>query len=217
MKKYTEIIQQSEEWFKIKHGKVGGSSSKGLFIKTDTLMLEILAAKCEDFELDEDSYESSSMLRGNELEPVAVRELESYTGVEFESIGWIEHETIKLLGISPDGLNKSETVACEVKCLTSKKHVEVIKDNIIPIDHVHQCIHYFTNIETLKELHFASFRPENKFKPLFVKTINRDSIVNIGTKAKPVNKTIEECVLMSTSNARLLEIEVEKQVELIKF
>ena len=70
MIRYDDIIQQSAEWLEIKYGKIGGSTSKGLRVKTDTLMLKLLACRCEDFELEEDGYQSSDMQRGNELEPV---------------------------------------------------------------------------------------------------------------------------------------------------
>lgn len=217
MKLFKDIEQKTEAWFKIKHGKIGGSTSKGLLVKGDTLLIQMLSERCEDFEMDADSYESNDMQRGNELEPVGIRELEIYTNENFEEIGWVEHETIKILGISPDGLSKNGFVACELKCPSAKKHTENIRNNVVPLDHIHQCIQYFVVIDTLKELHFASFRPENNFKPLFVKTINRDSVVNIGTKARPVEKTIQECVEMYESKAKELEAQLEKEVESIKF
>ena len=214
---HKDIKQRTEDWFKIKHGKIGGSTSKGLLIKTDTLLLEMLAARCEDFEHQTESFESADMQRGNELEPIAIRELQTYTGVKFEEIGWIEHETIKILGISPDGLNESCEIGCEVKCPSSKVHVEWIRADIVPLKHIDQCIHAFTVIDTLETFHFASFRPENKLKPLFVKTLTRQSEVNIGTKAKPVLKTIEEVVEMKEQAAKQMEIDLLTELENIKF
>jgi hypothetical protein len=214
---FKDIVQKTEPWFKIKHAKIGGSTAKGLTVKGDTLMLSILAEMCEDYEPSDNGYESADMQRGNELEPVAVRDLEVYTGVKFQEIGWIEHETIKLIGISPDGLSESAEIACEIKCPSAKKHTETIRDNIIPLDNIHQCLQYFAVIDTLKTLHFASFRPEHKYKPLFVKTITRDSVVNIGTKAKPVEKTISQCIDIYEEAAVSMQVKLKNELELVKF
>jgi hypothetical protein len=214
---HKNIEQKTEDWFKIKHGKIGGSTSKGLTVKGNTLLLEMLAARCEDFEPEPESFENSAMQRGNELEPIAIRELKSYTGIEFYDIGWIEHETIKLIGISPDGINCDSTISCEVKCPSAKKHMEYIRGGVIPLEYIHQCIHYFTVIDTLKTLHFASFRPENKIRPLFVKTITRESLVNVGTKAKPVEKPVSECVIMFEHAAKTMESDLLTELENLKF
>lgn len=214
---HKNIEQKTEAWHKIKHAKIGGSTSAGLLKKGNTLLLEILAQICEDFEPEQDSFENAAMQRGNELEPVAIRELSAYTKTEFYNVGWVEHSIIKLLGISPDGLNTNSTIACEVKCPSAKKHTEYIVNDEVPLEYVSQCIHYFTVIDTLKELHFASFRPENKFKPLFVKTLNRNSEVNIGTKARPVTKTIQEVVEMVEEKATQMEIDLKTELEKIKF
>lgn len=214
---HKNIEQQTEPWFKIKHGKIGGTTSKGLLVKGETLLMEMLAAICEDFEPSNDGFENAAMLRGNQLEPVAIRELKSYTGIKFYDVGWIEHETIKLLGISPDGLNCDLTIACEVKCPSAKKHIEYIKGNCVPLEYINQCLHYFTVVDTLKTLHFASFRPENKFKPLFVKKMTRQTEVNIGTKAKPVLKTVQEVVELVEEKAIQMEIDLKTELENIKF
>jgi len=234
---YKDIEQKTEDWFRIKYGKIGGSTSKGLTVKTDTLLIEMLAARCEDFEPEVDSFENADMQRGNELEPIAIRETELYADVKLLNVGWVEHETIKMLGISPDGLNANSTIGCEVKCPGAKKHIETIKNNIIPLDHIPQCIHYFTVIDTLEELHFTSFRPENKFQPLFVKTITRDSVVDLGLKKKievevigkkgvpikpkietvPDLRTVAEWVLYSEEKANKMEIDLLNELEKLKF
>lgn len=214
---HKNIEQKTEAWHKVKHAKIGGSASAGLLKKGNTLLLEILSQICEDFEPEADSFESAAMQRGNELEPIAIRELSSYTKTEFHNVGWAEHSTIKLLGISPDGLNCDSTIACEVKCPSAKKHTEYIVDGVIPTEYINQCIHYFTVIDTLKTLHFASFRPENKFKPLFVVTVDRNSEVNIGTKARPVTKTIQEVVEMVEEKALEMEADLKTELEKIKF
>jgi len=207
--KRIDTLQGTQEWFEVRYRKIGGSTSKGLFTPTETLMLELLAEFMEDFEM-EDTYQSSDMVRGSELEPYAIEELNKYTGHTFNSTGWLQCEEIPLLGISPDGITDDDRFSCEVKCPAKKRHAETILNDEIPLDNLHQCIHYFTVNPKLEKHYFASFRPENQYKALFVKELTRDSIVNLGTKAKPVLKTVNEWTQIAKANA----IELQKQIDL---
>ena len=46
----TDIVQGTAEWHQVRYGKIGGSLCKGLFVKSDTLLIEILSKLTEDFE-----------------------------------------------------------------------------------------------------------------------------------------------------------------------
>lgn len=217
MKVYYDIVQGTEDWHKIRYGKIGGTSAKGLFTKGDNLLDEILAAKSEDFELDESVYISNDMQRGTELEPIALQNTSEYTGIKFINVGWLQCEENELLGISPDGISECFKYMVEIKCPGSKRHLQTIKSNEIPLDNIHQCIHAFTVNPFLEKIFFCSFRPENKFKGLFIKELTKESIVNIGTEAKPVLESIKNCVLMSKSYADKLLIDVEEKIKILNF
>lgn len=182
MKIHWKLQQGTEAWHRERYGKIGGSSSKGLFVDSDTLFIDILSQKLEDFEMDEDSYISSDMLRGYEMEPLHRREMSKYAGVEFLEAGWIQSKH-PLLGISPDGLTKDAKISAELKCPGRKRHAETLLGGVIPSDHICQCIHYFTVNPKLEKHYFGSFRPESKY-PLFVRTLTRDSLVDIGWTKK---------------------------------
>lgn len=190
---YWKLVQGTEEWHRMKWGKVGGSSSKGLFVPSDTLLYQLLAESTEEFEMDEDSYISGDMQRGIELEPLGRVELGKFAGVEFLEAGWLQSSENELLGISPDGITQDLKVSCEIKCPGSKKHISTVYTREIPSDNIHQCLHYFTVNPDLEKHYFASFRPESKY-PLWPKLLTKDSLVNLGTKAKPVVKKIGEWV-----------------------
>src|SRR5258708_6106322 len=113
---YKGIIQRSPEWFALKWGKIGGSTSKGLFVKSDTLLYEVLSEHSEPFQMEEDSYVNADMQRGIDFEPIGRSELEKFTGIKFTDAGWLQSEENALLGISPDGISEDETVTCEGKC-----------------------------------------------------------------------------------------------------
>lgn len=210
MKKYTEFEQKSLEWHEIKWGKIGGSASAGLLKPTDTLFIDILSQQMEDFE-PESEFSSDAMERGNELEPFAREYLESYFGVSFEVPAWLQCEENKLLGISPDGLTKDNRFACEIKCFGRKKHYDILVKNEIPYDNVPQLVHYFTVNPDLESLYFICFRPESPKH--FIKELTLESLVNIGTNAKPVNVTISEAVKISKQNAKILLEKIEQQIK----
>ena len=211
MKKHENIIQGTQDWFAIKWKKIGGTRAKGLFVKSDTLLIELASEFTEEFEL-EDSYISQAMERGNDLEPEARQELSNYLGLEFKEYGWLQSNECDLLGISPDGLTEDETIACEIKCPSRKKHLQYILDNQIPSDYLHQCIHYFTVNSKLEKLYFCSYRPES-IKPLFIKEMNRDTEINLGTKAKTIYKTVNECAKFALKEAK----EIKKQIDEIVY
>ena len=205
--KRVKVEQGTIEWFEARYAKIGGSTSKGLFVKSDTLMLDLLSQHLEDYE-PEDGFISDAMERGNDLEPEAIKQLRDYTGKDFKAAGWLQCEEVPLLGISPDAITDCDEYSAETKCPGRKKHTETIVNDVIPSDHLHQCIHYFTVNPKLEKHYFASFRPENKLKPLFVKELTRDTVVDLGTKRKPELKTVAEWSEIARTNA----IEIQKQI-----
>jgi len=229
-----DIEQHSEEWHKSRYGKVGGTLSKGLFIKSDTLLEDVLSEIVEEFDLQE-SFQSYDMIRGTELEPEARKALNAYLGIELKEVGWLQCEEIPLLGISPDGLTKCETISAEIKCPAAKKHLKTVLTGEIPSDNIHQCLHYFTVNPKLETHYFCSYRPENKYKPMFVKELTRDSLIDLGVTYKGKIKedrglgvkdyvceikdirTISEWVKLAKKNAEELKIQINEKIEQLKF
>jgi len=193
---HWDLIQGSAEWLEIKYGRVGGSTSKGLFVDSDTLIDELISARLEPFELPDDPYASPAMERGNEFEPMARRALQEYTGISFSECGWLQSEENDLLGISPDGLTKDLKTACEIKCPGRKKHTQTLREGAIPLEHNFQLVHNFTVNPHLERIYFCSFRPECKFD-MFVRYLDLNSLVNLGTKSKPSIKTVADWAILA--------------------
>lgn len=189
MIRFDNIIQGSPEWHELKWGKIGGTLSAGLFVKSDTLLIDILSQREEDFEFEADTFESDAMQRGNDLEPFAREYLNKYTGLEFKQTGWLQSEENELLGISPDGITDCNRFSCEIKCLGRKAHHTILFENEIPSKFINQNIHYFTVNSNLEKHFFICFRPEAKKH--FLVELTKDTVVNIGTKSKPKLMTIE--------------------------
>ena len=207
------IVQGTADWLELRHGKITGTASKGLFVKSDTLLIDLISQHIEDWEL-EDSYSSADMLRGTELEPYAREAISDELFISFKEIGFIQNAAIPILGISPDGLSEDDTIGLEIKCPKAKKHTETILANEIPSDNIHQVLHYFTVNPKLETMYFVSYRPESKVKPLWYKSLTRDSEIDLGTKAKPNIKKVSEWVEIATNAAN--EINKELNIALFK-
>lgn len=208
---HWDIIQGSLSWYELRYGKIGGSTSKGLFVDSDTLLNELISARLEPFEMDDDSYESPAMQRGNELEPMARRAMSQYVGVEFKECGWIQSD-VGLIGISPDGISECGKVSIEIKCPGRKKHTETLRGGVIPLEHCHQIVHSFTANKSLDRLYFCSYRPESQYGML-VKEIDRSTMINLGTRAKPVVKPVNEWADIARSKAIDMETFIGVELE----
>lgn len=184
-----DIEQRTEEWHEIKHAKIGGTRSG---TQEKTLLPEIIAELTEPFAGGDEGFTSSAMQRGVDLEPIAREALEAELFIQFKECGWLQSDVNDLLGISPDGISEDETIMCEIKCPSAKKHMEQILNGDILPDYIDQLIHAFVVNDKLKKHYFCSFRPENTIKPIFYKELTLDSVVNVGTLARPVMATIKD-------------------------
>lgn len=208
---HWDIIQGSREWHEIRYGKVGGTLCKSLLVKGDTLLKNVGSCYLEPFDIDsiKDDYVNDDMLRGSELEPLARRETSLYAGIELLPCGWLQSTKIPIIGISPDGITKDLKIAMESKCPAKEKHTITLYNNQIPDDNIDQCIHNFTVNPYLEKLLFVSYRPESRY-PLFVKELTPDSIVDLGTKAKPNYKKVSEWVVIHEQAA----IELQENIRI---
>lgn len=214
---HFNIEQHSIEWHEIRWGKIGGTRAKELFVKSETLFFKLLAETVEPFDEDfEEGYLSDAMERGNEFEPQAREELSKYTGFEFIECGWIQSDN-ELIGISPDGITSDLENQCEIKCPGAIAHLKMCVKDEIPIEYINQCVHAFASNDKLKKLYFCSYRPECVLKPLFVKVLTRDSLVNNGTIAKPVMIDIETLVKVSFREVGFLQTQIDSAIKQLKF
>lgn len=212
---HFEIEQGSESWHRIRYGKVGGVLAKSLLGKPETLINEIGSCSLEPFSMEEDSYVNADMQRGVDLEPMHRAEMSKYIaaelgipGFELLQCGWLQNTIIPVLGISPDGISADLTIQFEGKCPGKNKHAATLYGGVIPDDNIEQCLHAFTVNPLLERLYFGSFRPECEH-PLFAKCMTRSTVVDLGTKAKPVCKPVSEWVSIMQSAAIVLQENVK--------
>lgn len=186
MKVYKDIQQQSEEWFRLKYGKIGGSTLKNLMTHTPILETaifnDLLSARFEEYEFEE-KFSSRDMDRGNMYEPLARSEYERIYNKIVEQYGWIEMSN-GIAGLSPDGIiGQKLNEAIEIKCPNRKTHTAYLRNPISMVEeYIWQVVMYFVVLKQLKVLHFISYRPENKANPLLVYDVTPETIIQISKK-----------------------------------
>lgn len=216
MKAHFEIIQGTAEWHAIRYGKIGGTLCSSLLVKSDTLLKNVGSCYTEEYVPSDDDYVNSDMQRGIELEPYARRELSAYTKLSFIECGWLQSLKCDLMGISPDGVTSDLKHHAEIKCPTKEKHFENCYNDRIPDDNIYQCLQSFAVNPGLISVFFCSYRPEN-VKPLFVKELCRDDVIEITVNRKKETGTVISFAERMMAAAIELDKTIKQKVELIKF
>jgi hypothetical protein len=196
-----ECQQRTPEWIACRVGKLTGSAVAEAFATRQDgkeaagrrntrlrLALERLTGKPQ-----ENGYESKAMMRGAEMEQIAIAAYEAETGIFVEPVGFIEHDTL-LAGCSPDGLTAEG--GTEIKCPEISAHYDYLRGGL-PKGYYLQCVHGLW-LTGRAWWDFVSFHPDFP-EPLRLK---RSRIY-----AKDVDLTAHEL------NVRTFLSEVEKELD----
>ena len=172
----VKVQQGSHEWLKMRLGKITGTRLKEVFKSDNLPLIDEMIAEIISEEIEE-NYVNAAMQRGNDLEPI-VRDLYTQvTGIEIEEIGFCLSEENDFLALSPDGCTADRKGAIEIKCPSTKVHVKYIRQDQIPNDYKYQVYNYFLVNKDLEYLDFISFDNRFKIKPMYVKRIHRNEIL----------------------------------------
>lgn len=178
MRIYRELEQGSEEWLKVRLGKITGTRTKKVMQANnlglvDELIAEIVTEQVEEFFVNE------KMQRGTDLEPIARKEYEEETGLIVEQIGFLLSDKYKWLGFSPDGLINEKGIyrkGVEIKCPDTDTHVRYIRQNTLPNEYKYQVHTAFIVNEDMVELDFVSYDNRFLIKPIHIINIRREEI-----------------------------------------
>lgn len=176
--KILNLQQRSQEWFEARLGVITGSRAKNIFRSNNLSFIDELIAE-RMTQQQEESFTSKAMEHGILFEPEALKTYNERHNANAEEVGFCVHDNYYWLAVSPDALifdNVDAVGAVEIKCPSSKKHVEYIRQNKIPNEYKHQVFHYFIVIETLQYLDFVSYDPRNREKDLHVVRVTREEI-----------------------------------------
>ena len=131
---YNGIEQGSEEWLKIRLGKVTASGVADVLAKTKTGVsasrgnyLIKLAIQRVTGEIEE-GFTNDAMQWGKDHEAQARVAYEVASGNFVDQVGFVEHPSITWFGCSPDGLVDKDGLV-EINCPNSATHWSYIKDD----------------------------------------------------------------------------------------
>lgn len=194
--KIHNVIQGSEEWHKLRLGKLTGSKAtaignngKGLKTYVD----DIIEALCSDSEF----YTSDDMERGNKLEPIARLKYEFETGYTVQEVGFVEYSDF--CGISPDGLIKGMKKGLEIKARNHKKHIALLRTGKVDSNTIWQ-MNMNMLVTGYDSWDFVSYNKDCK-KSIFIKTFNRDKekidklILGIEAGTKMIKEALNDPII----------------------
>ena len=131
---YIGVEQGSEEWLKIRLGKVTASGVADVLAKTKSGVsasranyLIKLAIQRVTGEIEE-GFTNDAMQWGIDNEAQARVAYEITSGNFVDQVGFVEHPSINWFGCSPDGLVSNNGLV-EIKCPNSSTHWSYIKDD----------------------------------------------------------------------------------------
>ena len=156
---HKELIQRSEDWLKLKCGKISASKvsaimgARGIGKTGRTYALELLAQRLVGEE--EPQYVTDAMQTGIELEPVARDIYERHTHTTVVEVGGIEADG---LWYSPDGLI-GDLGLLEIKCPQRKQHVNNLLSDEVDPQYIAQ-LQFGLMVTGRKFIDFVSFNPD---------------------------------------------------------
>ena len=130
------LEQRSDEWFKIRCGKVTASRVSDVIAKTKSgwgasranYMAQLIAERLTGEVAD--SYTNSAMQWGTDHEDEARTAYEFYENEGVQEIGFVKHQKLES-GASPDGLVGDDGLI-EIKCPNTGTHIQTLLDQKIP-------------------------------------------------------------------------------------
>ena len=203
----VELIQGSDEWFKVRMGKITASKLSDLMKKTKygestykTRLRMELAIERITGKSASPNFMNQAMHDGVEREPDARTLFEAMTGKEVALCGSFDHPEIVNTSASPDGLLRGENATLEIKCPTHVTHAKNLLSETLDARYQHQVQWQIACTES-DYAYFASYHPD--FPPEL-----RLKVVKVEKDDKLIAE-IEEAV-------REFDIEVEGLINDIK-
>lgn len=178
--KILELTQGTDEWYKMRAGKVTASRINDVMARIKTgeaaarkdykaqIVAEILTGTPQ-----ENGFKSAEMQWGNDQEPFARAAYEIATGAMVDQVGLVLHPTIERGAASPDGLVGLDGLV-EIKCPKTATHLQYLVDGKVPAHYQPQMLWQMACTER-QWCDFVSFDPRlPEHLQLFVQHFIRD-------------------------------------------
>ncbi len=161
-----ELIQGSDEWFKVRMGKITASKLSDQMKKTKygestykTRLRMELAIERITGKSASSVVMNQAMHDGIEREPDARTLFEAVTGKEVALCGSFDHPEIVNTSASPDGLLRGENAILEIKCPTAVTHARNLMADGMDKRYLFQVAWQMACTESTHG-YFASYHPD---------------------------------------------------------
>lgn len=177
---YHDVIQNTPEWFDLRLGKATTSNFSKVMANYGKAFGEPAKSYAVRIALEqvkgvyvEEHYTNDWMDRGHVLEPVAREKYERENFADVSNGGFCQHEDIKDVGGSPDGLILYDKGGIEIKSVKYNTHYKNIKRNSFDPAYKWQILGNIWLCD-LDYMDFISYCPEyTKEKELYVHRVER--------------------------------------------
>ena len=169
--------QGSEEWLAARLGIPTATGFENIVTATgkkSASYIKYMAELIEESILGGgDTFKSSFMERGNQLEPQARAAYEFLTGNDVIQVGGVYLNEDREVMVSPDGLIPNLKKGLEIKCPKMSTHIRYLLEGGVPAEYVIQVQAnlWVTGYETWD---FVSYCPEYQKQTLYLFTAERD-------------------------------------------
>jgi len=186
--------QGSDEWFAARLGHVTASKFKIAKSSPSTkgrkrLMYGLVEEARKGTRRE--SFKSSAMQDGSDLEDSARDYYADLFGYEVRQVGFVEYS--KYIGVSPDGLIGDDGLV-EIKCPITPTHIGYIDEDVLPVDYKEQ-VYGQLWVTGRKWCDIVSFDPSWKDQVLWRLRVERDE-KEIEIIENKVNKFVDEMVAL---------------------
>lgn len=212
--KVLDVRQGSQDWFQARCGVPTGSHAADImgFLKKGgesaaranyraKIVAEILTG-----EINMDGYLSPAMVWGSDIEPLARTAYELKTGLEVDTVGFVQHEAIERMGGSPDGLLGEDGII-EIKAPNTSTHLKWMLAGVVPEEHEPQMSFYLA-VTGREWADFVSFDPRLPERhQLFVCRLERqpERIAEIEASVVQFNAEVDETIaLLEAKNPEIV-------------
>lgn len=168
---WPDVLQQSEEWFRVRTGKATASQFKRIITPANGRLaagresyIHDLIGQCyAPFEMP--TFAGNSWTdRGNELEVEARTLFAADHGLVVDQVGFVTNKRWgDTVGCSPDGLVGKQGASkyhagLEIKCLARQNHVAIWDARALPAEYKAQ-VHGGMAVTGLRQWWFVSYHP----------------------------------------------------------
>jgi len=207
---FPDLVQGSDEWLDARRGILTASVIGQLITpstlkvadnpKSRAIVAELAAERITGW--TDEHYASDDMMRGHDVEPLAVKAYMKHTGNPVTTLGFmVREEPGYRLGCSPDGLVDDDGMV-EIKSRQPKKHVLTVLADAVPPENVAQC-QAALFVSGRDWLHYVSYSGGLALYPILV-TPDPAWFDAIATAATQFEKAVTQMVDTYTTRVKVL-------------